>query len=208
MDKCLLQNKHFREYIRWRSVFWHDFEIVPHPQNVNFLDARRCYRTNDIYQDDVVLDIGANVGGFSIPAAVKAKKVFSVEPIYNGVLYENMMLNNIKNITIMKMVLGDGSIADIEFGGEGIVMDSTSLSDIIKSCGGHVDFLKLDCEGGEWSISLDDLNPIFGIRRIEAEIHPYNGHKNKEFLELLTKAGFEYDISNGDLMLVHARRLQ
>lgn len=47
-------------------------------------------------------------------------------------------------------------------------MQTLSLLDIIKECGG-CDFLKIDIEGGEWEINPIDLR---GIRRIELETHP------------------------------------
>ena len=65
-----------------------------------------------IEKDDVVFDIGSNIGAFTIPFAKKVGpkgKVFAFEPqsfIYN-LLKDNVKLNNLKNINLFKNGVGD-----------------------------------------------------------------------------------------------------
>ena len=40
----------------------------------------------DIRPDDIVLDIGACIGGFTVPAALRCAHVYAVEPLYAGQL--------------------------------------------------------------------------------------------------------------------------
>jgi len=163
------------------------------------------YRFSDIKKTDIVLDIGANIGGFTIQASRKAKKVFAVEPIFPDILKKNAELNNIKNIEIIDSALGAGKLS-IAFGKRKKTVTCISFSKILDLCGGHVDFLKMDCEGGEWYINSEDLR---GIRRIEAEIHNLD-HKRDftVFLKLLDANNFEYETNrlSRELMLIHAKK--
>lgn len=138
--------------------------------------TRSEYDWSDIRPDDIVLDIGAHVGGFTISAALKAKHVYAVEPIFYKELEENVKLNNLSNVTILSFAVGDGSIVDLSFNKTTqIGVQTFSIINIIKlillnSGGLHkISFLKCDCEGYEWFIWPSNLD---GIRRIEMEIHP------------------------------------
>lgn len=75
------------------------------------------YLFDDIMKDDIVIDIGANIGGFSIPASKKARHVYAVEPMTTEMLRENIWLNNVKNITVLDIALGNGCENKIEWGG-------------------------------------------------------------------------------------------
>lgn len=163
------------------------------------------YEFGDIAKRDVVLDVGANIGAFTMLAAKKAKKVFAVEPLYPDVLQENLKVNGIKNVEILKRCLGTGTV-NIAYGKRKKTVRCVSLADIIKRCGGRVDFLKIDCEGGEWSVKPHELR---GIRRIEGELHNFDGrHDFGDFGKMLENAGFAYRFTNRtkQFVKVHARR--
>ena len=162
------------------------------------------YRFDDILKTDVVLDIGANIGAFSLMAARKAQKVIAIEPLFFGELKENIELNNIINIETYNLGLGSG-VLDVFYENKSKEINCKSLSAIINDyCDGHVDFLKCDCEGGEWSILPEEL---IGIRRIEIEVHCFDGMPNcHQFEDILKKAGYHYEITQdvGRSMNVHA----
>jgi FkbM family methyltransferase len=170
------------------------------------LTAYNDYNSIDILPTDIVLDIGACTGGFSLQAAKKAKHVFSVEPFYIEALRKNIELNKLSNITLIESALGlknqkcefGKPSKMVEFGKCLKVVDFISFQEILNLCGGHVDFLKIDCEGGEWTLTSNDLK---GIRRIEAEIHEIGGYKIKDFLKLLDDAGFKYTVNKP---IIHA----
>lgn len=89
-----------------------------------------------------------------------------------------------------------------------------TLSQIIDFCGG-CDFLKCDCEGGEWFIKEGEIK---NIRRIEMEYHCYNSYKKADLVKMLSKHltikinSFHLTtlISRGsrftDMGIIHARR--
>lgn len=71
------------------------------------------YSFNDIHKDDIVIDIGANIGGFCLPASRLSDNVYAVEPITTQELRKNISLNN-ANITVIESALGDGSEMSVE----------------------------------------------------------------------------------------------
>ena len=146
----------------------------------NFMveETRLEYDWSDIRPNDVVLDIGANIGGFTIGAALKSKHVYAVEPLFYKELEVNVKLNNLSNVTILPFAIGDGGIVDISFNKveQKNVLTYTLINLInmirLQSNGQHkISFMKCDCEGGEWYIKASELDEM---RRIEMEIHPKN----------------------------------
>jgi len=145
------------------------------------------YEFEDIGPDDIVLDIGAQAGAFTIPAARKAKFVWALEPLFCDELRANLELNGIKNVEVLEMGLADrDSMMPIEFWGVEKYCQVRQFA-TIKKLIGKVDFLKIDCEGYEWSISLEELA---GIRRIEAELHMTKSNRIEEWRSWLTKRGY------------------
>lgn len=161
------------------------------------------YITTDIMPSDIVLDVGANIGAFSVKTARKARYVYAVEPLITEQLKYNVRLNRLDNIKVMDHALGSGT-QKIEWGLNNKLMDCKSLSEIISLCGGRVDFLKCDCEGGEWCIGPEELT---NIRRIEIEVHNWDkSHKFSDFTDMLAEAGFSFTTAYGGkyCQLVHA----
>ncbi len=130
--------------------------------------------------------------------------------IYISELSNNIELNNADSkITIMPCALGpSGSETNISYEGRSNRTLCLSLQEMINyikqlklSSGGHVDFLKCDCEGGEWSITIPEL---LNIRRIEVEVHNLDHkHNFRDFEDLLIGAGFDYEkrIRNGTILI-------
>jgi FkbM family methyltransferase len=121
------------------------------------------YHVEDIYPNDVVIDVGANVGGFTLLAATRTRnRIIAVEPVLYDVLVENIMLNKReKQIIPLKKALGSGEKVYVSWG-EGSYADTITLSELLKLAGGRCDFLKMDCEGGEWDgiLQCDELDKI------------------------------------------------
>ena len=136
-----------------------------------------------IDQDDIVIDVGAHIGLFSLLASqfCKAGKIFSFEPISENfdLLVSNLELNHIENIFPfnvgvsknsgeLNLFLNTDQSAHSIFSRsqESITVKSTSLQKIfdekkISSC----KLLKLDCEGAEYDI-IDSL-PVEYLDKIQ-----------------------------------------
>ncbi len=69
--------------------------------------------------NDVVLDVGANVGIYTIPIAKKVQTVYACEldPLNIAILKENMFLNAVtENIVVLPFACGDAAkIVDVKF---------------------------------------------------------------------------------------------
>lgn len=179
------------------AAFYIDENIAEISRSINEYD------TKDIRPSDIVLDIGANIGGFSLNIHKKVHSVYAIEPLFIDTLNRNIELNNAKNINVIPCALGSGEM-DITYNGLSRKVMGLSLGDIIKLCGNHIDFLKCDCEGAEWCITLPE---IMNIRRIETEIHNFDGkHNFKDFENILISSGFDYNKRMmGNNMLISAK---
>jgi len=150
------------------------------------------YDFSDIRKDDVVLDIGAGHGGFTLPAARQAKHVYAVEPLFCTNLQENLALNNINNVTVLPFALGDGTDIKINYGGVAKLIKTVTFPQLIQQCG-DIDFLKCDCEGGEWLITPEMLK---GIRRLEFELHA-TPDMDRRYVEHLIERKYKIKTING-----------
>jgi FkbM family methyltransferase len=161
------------------------------------------YSVDDVSAEDIVLDIGANFGGFTLRICNKVKHVYSVEPLFVEELNKNIELNGYSNVTVLPFALSNEDL-EIEFGNKKRYVKSKNFSELKKLCGGHIDFLKMDCEGGEWCIQPSELE---GIKRIEAEIHSVNGENVMDFVRMLEKLGYECRSTGGGTLLnIHAKK--
>ena len=164
------------------------------------------YDYSDIRESDIVLDIGACVGGFTLEVHNKVDHVYAVEPLFIDELYANLRLNRASNVTVFDCALGESNTTQhINFVNITLSTPCQSLSEIIELCGGHVDVLKIDCEGGEWHIKPHELE---GIRRIEAEIHSFNNERLEDFTDMLLSLDYDVKTLNRSksTQLISARR--
>lgn len=153
---------------------------------------------------DVVVDIGAHVGTFALPAAEKGAIVYAVEPspINFAMLLENIDRNGFSDKVhpinlavartgfekrILRFCAGAGSgqrsLAFSEaYPKESVVM-TVSLKDLLKSVfdtHGRIDYVKVDIEGAEWEL-LDDsdteLKELIGrVNHWEVSLHPLSNN--------------------------------
>jgi FkbM family methyltransferase len=176
------------------------------------IEANQYHLTPERVKDRIVIDIGANIGAFSLyAAALGAKKVISVEPIsasYNTFL-KNIHRLGLKNITTYKKIVSDkgndflpvslndnagaNSMYNVSENYE--VVETITFSEIMNQIAGHDIILKLDCEGGEYDVIMNatehDMVRINEIMmEIHTELHPK--YKGKEVIEQkLIDFGFE-----------------
>ena len=155
------------------------------------------YWFDDICPEDVVVDIGANVGAFCIRAARISSNVTAVEPVTAALLKNNIRANGV-SVQVIDGALGDGKPAVICWDDCRVFTPTYTLRSILELAGG-CDFLKCDCEGAEWLIHPPELAVV---RRIEMELHqpPIGGRPNPALLDYIGKH-FDFEI---DRKPVHA----
>jgi FkbM family methyltransferase len=161
-----------------------------------------------IPSEAVVVDVGANVGVFSLFAARRARKVYALEPASSNfsLLTQNVRLAN--NIQPLQLACGardregllDLSGLPVTFSLKTsssaaesvrvISLESLFAQYDILQC----DFLKLDCEGAEFEIILDSAPSVLRrIRRIVMEYHDHlsDGFTHRHLSEKLQSLGFK-----------------
>jgi len=170
----------------------------------------------EIKNGDVVLDLGANIGFYTLLAAElvgKLGRVFAFEPEPNNFicLEKNVRLNGYENVVLVrKAVLNktdrctlylsdqDSSthrIYDMCDGRRFIDVESIRLDDYFHDQ--RVDFIKMDIEGAEWA-ALQGMSLLLEKNKhvkILTEFSPSGlkefGIDPEEYLRLLIKYGFK-----------------
>ncbi|HEY0794200.1 MAG TPA: FkbM family methyltransferase [Acidisarcina sp.] len=188
-----------RSYIRQESLEFIDLRsghrvfLSNHPHDiVTFFVVfiKRGY--GEIRKSEVVFDVGANIGLFSIFAALSgAKAVYAFEPSSESFakLKQNISANGLENIVIPtnKAVTNRGgevvsfprssspynSLTGTPAGGDCDQVLTVTLEDFMRDNGiPQIDLLKMDCEGAEFSIVpalTGDM--IHRISKIRMECH-------------------------------------
>nr|MDO8133537.1 FkbM family methyltransferase [Candidatus Njordarchaeum guaymaensis] len=172
----------------------------------------------EIEPADIVVDIGAHIGAFSVYAAMKAHKgeVYSYEPGKGNyhMLLKNKILNNLDNIHPFNLAISDkrGSL-DFYIGSDNVVnsiygngsgkrirVQAVTIEDILaRNNLDKIDYLKMDAEGAEYNIILRMPSETLGrIDKLAVEYHDRldSGHGHEELKKHLEENGFEVKIHN------------
>ncbi len=177
----------------------------------------------------IVLDLGANIGAFSLYAARTATQVFAFEPENSNFeqLKKNIALNRSFPIHIFKKAAGgkcglaELSPAAINKGASSLVfkrsdksehVETLTLEHILSLCEiSNVDFLKIDIEGSEYELFENtSVHTLRRISTIEMEIHRVKGKNVRDIILKLENAGFRVRSSYTRLLfgmrILHAHR--
>lgn len=196
--------------------------------------GRLLWRVNDFYQeepmmvawlqgmthDDIFLDIGSNVGMYTVPAAIVCKLTYAVEldPINLSILKHNLLLNSIQEkVVVIPLALGN------EFSIEDIYYRDFSVGDALQSVGRKSPFntvmgksahiskqivlpldelfkmyklvqptkIKIDVDGNELSVVKGAINVIKEAQEVYFED---SGLKDCiEVMEIFKRLGFEIE---------------
>lgn len=185
----------------------------------------------EILEKDIIVDIGAHIGLFTIYVSqfCKKGKIFSFEPVEENykLLLENIQLNKIENVIAVKKAVSGGektikiylnedqaAHSTYSHGNRFIETESISLKEIIdhnsiQKC----NFLKIDCEGAEYDILKFVPDEYFKIiMKIGMEYHFSDTKYNllRELKERLQKMDYkiqENPLLNG-LGLLFAKRIE
>jgi FkbM family methyltransferase len=145
---------------------------------INEIFEQKIYeRMFPVEEGDVVLDIGASLGPFTFSILhKKPKHVFALEPSYSE--FKTLVLNTLHgNVTPINKGIG-AKVGEFEFDNiflnDGVKMYSTTFTQLIDDYNiKTIDFLKTDCEGGEYDIFTPD-NLIWikqNVKKIAGEWH-------------------------------------
>lgn len=171
-------------------------------------------------RDIVVLDLGGNVGLFTLYIQDRAKAVYTVEPTpaHFGILSE--LTKPYKNVTLINAALHnkDGTVkfnlsetntttnnTFMSHGGESVDVAAIRLGTILKTYNiDHIDFVKCDIEGSELLALTDDT--VGEVKdKIDTwflEIHGTNTgshHDNREIIKgVFERNGYQVQYHQND----------
>jgi len=169
--------------------------------------VEKCYeKLFEVEEGDIVLDIGASVGPFTYSILhKKPKHVFCFEPsesefktlVKNTIGFQVTPIN--KGISSVNSIIS----SDMLFGGEN-EMETITFSKFIYLFGlDKIDFLKTDCEGGEYDIfNTDNLDYLTNnVKKIVGEWHlntPEEKLKFRNFRDNILPNFTQYEIFSLD----------
>ena len=153
-----------------------------------------------------ILDVGANVGLFSIFAThYFAPATFhAYEPNPKVIPYTAKNLQPL-GVTLFNQGIGRVSgFATIQGRGESRLAHTVpaesgsgnvsiiSLNEAVERMGFEIDLLKLDCEGAEWEI-FEEPRAFERIRKIRMEYHLIQGRSFRDLKRIVADLGFRID---------------
>jgi len=183
---------------------------------------------NQLKDNSVVIDIGGNIGAFSLLAARQNRgiKVYTYEPFEENflILNDNIKLNGLYqqikafNVAVsgtegVRTVFSGRSDARsnlYENEGEKLQIKTCTLRNILEDNEISIcDLLKMDCEGAEYEILYSTPDEIFDrIKTISMEYHEYFGTgKGSELKLYLEKHGFQVIMHGKEVGYIHAEKL-
>jgi len=172
-----------------------------------------------INNDSIVVDVGANIGLYSLAAATKLTngKVYAFEPVaaVRQLLEKNISLNQFTTIVVVPFSVSNtctiepvfisaednlgmsGLLPPENFSGKKEWVQSVRLDDWAKDTGlQKPDLIKIDVEGAELNVLtgmqqlLQRHQPIIFIEMIEQQLKQY-GHSAAEVYQLLNGFGYQ-----------------
>lgn len=212
----LLPRRPYALRIRRGPVFW----VRPYSSDAAFVQSitreREYFPYFSILPGDTVVDVGANIGSFSVWVAHQEPtvRVIAYEPMpENFALFEkNIAVNHLQNLTAVRAAVAAESGTLTLYPGKGTWYGSASLApiDAVESDRGEpvpsvslaalfakhgierCDFLKMDCEGAEYSILAAVPNELWRrMNHIALEFHEFDTvHHREQLIALLTEQGF------------------
>ena len=238
-NRTQLVKKMIRDYIssrvRYRIIFGHKMYLDSNDTlQLSFSGVHERFTTEfimkEIKKGDVVLDIGANIGYYTLIFAklVGDKgKVFAFEPDPDNfkLLKKNIQINGYQNIVLIQKAvsnksgkaqlylakenLGDHRIYESKVipARQSIEIETVRLDDYFNNYAGKVDFIKMDIQGAE-PAALEGMNCLLEKKhsKILTEFWPGGliqfGIQPDEYLNLLIRKGFKlYDLNEDEKII-------
>ena len=222
-EKTFIYNIGKKAKFRLRVNTSDKFTVIEVWESKEYIDSEF-----DIKKDDVVVDIGANIGAFSVLAAKKANNgiIFAYEPDKEnyGMLLKNKFLNKVDNIFPFNLAISakKGSIdfftTKLNSNAHSVYdsspsriikIKSNTLNDIFTTNKiRRINYLKIDAEGAEYDILLNTPTELIRkIDKIVLEYHDYldHGHSYIELIRYLEKNRFKVELYGTNFLSIIGR---
>ena len=168
-----------------------------------FLDDDYGLRSFKLQEIERIIDIGANVGFFSLAAriAFPLSQIHAYEPNSNLSVFLSSYSNTLNVECFTEAIGGEPGIVELELLGDSNQtrikssdqgkIKMISLEEALERSGGYTDLLKMDCEGSEWDI-LKQKDSLKNVKNITLEYHLWKNQQSHAFAKELVKSkGFK-----------------
>ncbi len=185
--------------IDWGLFNYNSDNIRDYKNHVKLEISNNVYtKIFDIQENDVVFDIGSSVGVFTLSILNKnPKEVHCFEP--RKELFNSMKnnLHNYSNVKLNCLAIGNTDSKDVildnifkvdHYSQDEAInnkVDTIKFNTYIKDNNiKKIDFLKVDCEGGEWDIFTEEnYNWISkNVSKVSGEFHLFDESMKKSFI--------------------------
>lgn len=201
--------------------------FIPHIFKEIYLD--RVYQNYMKYMlRGKVVDIGGNIGLFSLFAANLAKSIDIYEPssMHVETIEANLEFNNAKEkVTVYKQAVSI-QVGELElhhnqnttmFSLNALVDDKmiptekvpvVTMKEVLANAGGHINFLKLDPEGEEFKIiaSSEFEEASKEIDALVVELHSWAGVPYQNMIQMLQDYGYTVEKLETDAFVLGAHK--
>jgi FkbM family methyltransferase len=190
-----LDESHKQAVLSNLKLFKKEFDWGKNDEIMNSIIRKEIFEENiyekffSVKENDIVMDIGANVGAFSYSILHKnPKHIYCVEPSTSLV---GTIQNNLKGhpATIINCAISNDNCEDKELDGnvsiyshEGTYKTKTFKSILQEYSINHIDFLKIDCEGGEYDVFVEE-NRDFLLNKVKYIVGEWHFTGIDNFLE-------------------------
>lgn len=153
---------------------------------------------------DLFVDVGANLGRYTIMLSSNYKRVIAVEPEPNNMkhLMRNLLQAGISNVKLLQIAISDiegyvklylarhsgGHTIREGYYDNYVKVKSSTLDNVLRD-ESKVDLVKVDVEGAEWNVLKGAEKSMHKIRRWMIELHDLN--RKSELEHLLKSKGYE-----------------
>ena len=178
-----------------------------------FFNMKKSFSSFSIEKNDIVIDIGAHHGIFTVNLANLGARVHSFEPnpMSLEIIKKNINVNSFANDPIINNCavsnnenqsvnfdLGirstAGSIKNLKYtqlqSGQKIKVKTTNIDNYILNKNlDHIKLLKMDCEGAEYDI-FQSSTKIYNIEYLIVEAHETSGNNPFDLIKNLKRNGY------------------
>lgn len=169
---------------------------------------------NYVRKNDMVIDIGANIGNYTMLSAKNGANVFAFEPNSetSRLCRVNVLLNRFKNVTVSDVAVsnkkgtalfhlqsigksGVSSLVNPTDGARSVQVETDTLDLFTKKAGiEKINFLKIDVEGAEGMV-LTGAKKLLQQRQIEVMVwetnEQYKNRQTEKLLKMISNFGYE-----------------
>lgn len=169
-----------------------------------FLEDGYCLGELSNEKIDTIIDVGANIGFFSLCARhyFPQAEIIAYEPNHHLEKYLSLHLRQAAVKYFLEAVGKEDGMISLQFNDGDSIMTTTvtdanasvkqrSFASVLQDAGGSIDLLKLDCEGAEWQI-LEDQISMRKVKWLVMEYHLFGRPNSKEedIVSLVRSNGF------------------